>query len=62
MVVEIGENYDLSKLSTLRVKAQSEYFAKPSNLDELKDTFSFIRDKGLDVMNFSINYQGCYSN
>jgi UDP-N-acetylmuramate dehydrogenase len=48
MLMEISKDHDLSKLSTLRVKAQSEYFAKPSNLEELKEVFSFIRDKALD--------------
>jgi UDP-N-acetylenolpyruvoylglucosamine reductase len=50
MVLEISKNYDLSKLSTLRVKAHSDYFAKPSNLDELKEVFDFI-DKNDLVFN-----------
>jgi UDP-N-acetylmuramate dehydrogenase len=48
MVLEISKNYDLSKLSTLRVKAHSDYFAKPSNLAELKDLFDFIKENKLD--------------
>lgn len=47
-VMEISKNYDLSKLSTLRVKAHSDYFAKPSNLEELKEVFGFIKDQGLE--------------
>lgn len=48
MVLEISKNYDLSKLSTLRVKAHSDYFAKPSTFEELKEVFQFIRENNLE--------------
>lgn len=48
MVLEISKNYDLSKLSTLRVKAKSDFFVKPSNLNELVEAFEFIRENNID--------------
>ncbi len=48
MLVDINQNYDLSNLSTLRVSAQAQYFAKPSSLEELKEIFVFIKEKNLD--------------
>jgi len=35
VVLDIKKNYDLSKLSTLRIKASAEYFVAPKNLTEL---------------------------
>lgn len=35
MVLDIQKNYDLSKLSTLRIKASAEYFVRPTTLNEL---------------------------
>lgn len=48
MVLEINKDFDLSKLSTLRVKAQSDFFAKPNNYEDLKEIFQFIQEKKLD--------------
>lgn len=37
MVLDIKKNYDLSKLSTLRIKASAEFYVNPKSLVELKD-------------------------
>jgi len=46
MVLELKQNYDLSKLSTLRVKASAEFFVAPSSLEELLEIFTEIKNKG----------------
>ena len=48
MVVEINKNHDLSKLSTLRVKAHSDYFAEPKSLEDLEEVFAFIKENKLE--------------
>ena len=48
MLIEITKNYDLSKLSTLRVKSSCDYFARPKNLEELQELFEFIKKENLN--------------
>lgn len=45
--MEFITNADLSKLSTLRVKASAEYFAAPKTIDELIEVFEVIRSRKL---------------
>ncbi len=55
--IQIHKNYDLSKNSTLRVKASAEMLVIPRNLDELKQIFSWIKSE-----NLSWNILGAGSN
>jgi len=46
MVLDLKKNYDLSKLSTLRIKASAEYFTAPKNLSELKEAITEAKNNG----------------
>ncbi|MBT6844112.1 MAG: UDP-N-acetylmuramate dehydrogenase [Candidatus Melainabacteria bacterium] len=56
-MLAIEQNTDISKLTTLRVKASAEFFAAPVNLEELVALFKEIKQK-----NWSWNILGAGSN
>ncbi|MDA1021584.1 MAG: UDP-N-acetylmuramate dehydrogenase [Cyanobacteria bacterium] len=56
-MLTIEQNTDISKLTTLRVKASAEFFAAPANLEELIALFQEIKEK-----NWSWNILGAGSN
>lgn len=45
MVLDLKKNHDLSKLSTLRIKASAEYFAAPKTLSELKEAITEAKNQ-----------------
>jgi UDP-N-acetylmuramate dehydrogenase len=55
--LNVQRNYDLSKSSTLRVKASAEYLVTPSSLAELSEIFKWIKSA-----NLSWNILGAGSN
>lgn len=57
LMLAIERNTDISKLTTLRVKASAEFFAAPANLDDLVVLFKEIKQK-----NWSWNILGAGSN
>jgi UDP-N-acetylmuramate dehydrogenase len=57
LLMEFVKNADLSRLSTLRVKAFAEFFASPKSIDELMEIFREIKSKKL-----SLNILGAGSN
>lgn len=48
MVLDLKKNHDLSKLSTLRIKASAEYFVAPKTISELKDAMNEAKSQGWD--------------
>jgi UDP-N-acetylmuramate dehydrogenase len=57
MVLDIKTNHDITKLSTLRIKASAEYFVSPNNLEDLVDAI-----KEAQMNNWTWNILGAGSN
>ena len=45
--MEIRKNYDVTRLSTLRIRASADYFAQPRDIDELLSCVKYAKDYGL---------------
>ncbi len=45
---DLLQNYDLSKSSTLRVKASAEYLVLPRSIEELREIFTWIKSNNLN--------------
>lgn len=56
-MLEILDDADISKLTTLRVVARAEKLAYPNNIEELKELFKYIKEN-----NFTWNVLGAGSN
>ena len=46
MVLDIKTNHDITKLSTLRIKASAEYFVSPNNLEDLVGAINEAKKNG----------------
>lgn len=46
MTLDIKKDYDISKLTTLRVVAHAEFYVEPTNLEELIEAFKEIKQQG----------------
>jgi len=46
-VLKIQKNIDISKFSTLRVKAEAALYAAPENFEDVPDLFRYIKAEGL---------------